>query len=219
MKSKSRFKRYLATGLLVWIPLGVTIFIIRLIVNATDKLILLLPAGYRPETVLGFEVPGLGIVIGLILLFVTGLVTSNFVGRRLVRLWERILDRIPVVRSIYSSAKQVAETIFSNRGQGFKTAVLIPFPQPGSWSVGFITNTELGELSARTGPNMVGVFVPCAPPTQGFSMVIARDELIELNMSVDEALKYVMSLGVVVPPWPPAGKESEPKVAARAARS
>ncbi|HET6655485.1 MAG TPA: DUF502 domain-containing protein, partial [Gammaproteobacteria bacterium] len=151
MKSRSRLKRYLATGLLVWIPIGVTIFVIRLVVQATDKLILLLPPPYRPEELLGFAIPGLGVVIGLLLLLLTGLVTSNIVGRRMVRLWEKLLDRIPVVRSIYSSAKQVAETMFSDSGKGFKTAVLAPFPQAGSWSVGFITNTELGELGARAG--------------------------------------------------------------------
>ncbi|HET8551642.1 MAG TPA: DUF502 domain-containing protein [Gammaproteobacteria bacterium] len=218
MKPGSRFKRYIATGLLVWIPLGVTIFVIRLVVQATDKLILLLPNAYRPETLLGFAIPGLGVVIGLLLLLLTGLIASNFVGRRLVRGWERLLNRIPFVRAIYSSAKQVAETIFSNKGQGFKTAVLAPFPQKGSWSVGFITSTELGELRAKTGPEMVGVFIPCAPPTQGFSIVVPRGDLIELNMTVDEALKYVMSLGVVVPPWPPVEKESKPKLAAAAER-
>lgn len=215
---KSRVKRYIVAGLLVWVPIGVTIFIIRMVVQATDKLILLLPEAYRPEALLGFAIPGLGVIIGLILLLLTGLVVSNFVGSRLVRFWERLLDRIPVVRSIYSSAKQVAETMFSDKGQGFKTAVLAPFPQAGSWSVGFITSTNVGELRAKAGPDMVGVFVPCAPPTQGFSMVVARDELIELEMSVDEALKYVMSLGVVVPPWPPANRESKPEVAATPAR-
>ncbi|HET6654751.1 MAG TPA: DUF502 domain-containing protein [Gammaproteobacteria bacterium] len=219
MKSPSRMKRYLATGLLVWIPIGVTIFVIRLVVQATDKLILLLPQPYRPEELLGFAIPGLGVVIGLLLLLLTGVITSNIVGRRMVRMWEKLLDRIPVVRSIYSSAKQVAETIFSNKGQGFKTAVLAPFPQAGSWSVGFITSTDMGELSAKAGPDMVGVFIPCAPPTQGFSMVVARSELIELDMSVDEALKYVMSLGVVIPPWPPVVKESKRQVATEATRS
>ncbi|HET7570623.1 MAG TPA: DUF502 domain-containing protein [Gammaproteobacteria bacterium] len=218
MKPTSRFKRYLVTGLLVWIPIGVTIFVIRLVVQATDKLILLLPAAYRPETLFGFAIPGLGVIIGLLLLLLTGLVASNFVGRWLVRLWEKLLDRIPVVRSIYSSAKQVAETIFSNKGQGFKTAVLAPFPEKGSWSVGFITSTDPGELRVKTGPEMVGVFIPCAPPTQGFSIVVPRGDLIELDMTVDEALKYVMSLGVVVPPWPPVTKESKHKLAAGAER-
>jgi uncharacterized membrane protein len=211
-------KRYLAAGLLVWIPLGVTIFIIRLVVQATDKLMLLLPSAWRPETTLGFAIPGLGVVIGLLLLLLTGVVASNFIGSRLVRLWERLMDRIPVVRSIYSSAKQVAETIFSNKGQGFKKAVLAPFPRVGSWSVGFITNTELGEINAKAGPEMVGVFIPSAPPTQGYSVVLPREDLIELEMSVDEALKYVISLGVVVPDWPPVSKASKRKVAATTSR-
>lgn len=203
MKLGARFKRYLLTGLLVWVPIGVTIFIIQLVVHATDKVTLLLPPDYRPETLLGFAIPGVGIIAGIVLLLLTGFVVSNFVGRWLVGVWERIISRIPVVRAIYSSVKQVSETLFSDKGTGFKTAVLAPFPKTGSWALGFITNTELGELQAKTGPNMVGVFLPAAPPTQGYSIIVAREELIELEMSVDEALKYVISLGVVVPPWPP----------------
>lgn len=214
--SKSRFKRYLITGLLVWIPLGVTILVIRLVVDATDKLILLLPKAYRPEALLGFEFHGLGIIIGLVLLLITGIVTSNVAGRWLVRMWETLLARIPLVRSIYSSAKQVAETIFSNKGQAFKNAVLVPFPYKGSWSVGFITNSGPGELRAKGGPDVVGVFIPCAPPTQGFSMLLPRAELIELEMSVDEALKYVMSLGVVVPEWPRKSLSKQPEKLAAA---
>jgi uncharacterized membrane protein len=211
---KSRLKRYLLTGLLVWVPVGVTILVIRLVVNATDKLILLLPDAYRPETLFGFHLHGLGIVIGLVLLLITGVITSNVAGRWLVRQWERILDRIPLVRSVYSSAKQVSETIFGNKGQAFKNAVLVPFPHRGSWAVGLVTNTDPGELRAKGGDDVVNVFIPNAPPTQGFNLLVPRGDLVELEMSVDEALKMVVSLGVIVPKWPTEPKPPEQVAAA-----
>jgi uncharacterized membrane protein len=198
-----RFKRYFVAGLLVLVPVGVTLFALRFLVNLMDRSLLLLPERIQPETLLGFKIPGLGILLGLIILLLTGMLAANFFGRKLVEIGERILDRIPVVRSIYSGSKQIAETMFSGKSDAFRRPVLIPYPHENSWALAFVTNTNLGEIQARTGKDVVGVYVPTTPnPTSGFNLMIPREQVIDLEMSVDEALRMIISLGVVVPVWP-----------------
>jgi uncharacterized membrane protein len=198
-------RRYLVAGLLVWIPLGVTVFILRVLIGLMDRTLLLIPAQYRPEEWLGFTVPGLGLLLTVLVLLVTGLLAANIVGRSMVGLWESLLDRIPVVRSVYSAAKNFAEIVFSDSGQSFKKVLLIEYPRKGVYSLAFQTATNLGEVQARTGEEMICTFVPTTPnPTSGYIIIVPKKDIIELDMEIDEALKMIISLGVVVPTW---GKE------------
>jgi uncharacterized membrane protein len=198
-----RLRRYFVAGILVLVPVGVTLFALRFLVNLMDRSLLLLPDRIQPETLLGFKIPGLGIVLTLLVLLLTGMLAANFFGRKLVEIGERILNRIPVVRSIYSGSKKIAETVFSGQSDAFRRPVLIPYPHENSWALAFVTNTSLGEIQARTGRDVVGVYVPTTPnPTSGFNLMIPRDQVIDLEMSVDEALRMIISLGVVVPTWP-----------------
>ena len=195
-------RRYLVAGLLVWIPLGVTVFILRVLIGLMDRTLLLIPAQYRPEEWLGFTVPGLGLLLTVLVLLVTGLLAANIVGRSMVGLWESLLDRIPVVRSVYSAAKNFAEIVFSDSGQSFKKVLLIEYPRKGIYSLAFQTATNLGEVQARMGEEMICTFVPTTPnPTSGYIIIVPKKDIIELDMEIDEALKMIISLGVVVPTW------------------
>ena len=195
-------RRYLVAGLLVWIPLGVTVFILRVLIALMDRTLLLIPEQYRPEEWLGFTVPGLGLLLTVLVLLVTGLLAANIVGRSMVGLWESLLDRIPVVRSVYSAAKNFAEIVFSDSGQSFKKVLLIEYPRKGIYSLAFQTATNLGEVQARTGEEMICTFVPTTPnPTSGYIIIVPKKDIIELDMEIDEALKMIISLGVVVPTW------------------
>lgn len=195
-----RLRRYLTAGLLVWVPLGVTILIIKFLVDLMDQTLLFLPEDYRPQRILGFHVPGLGVVLALTVVFVTGVVVANFFGRRLVHLGELIVARIPLVRSIYSSVKQLMETVFSNSGASFRKVVLVEYPRPGLWTVAFLTGEAQGEAQRKTGQDVVNIYVPTTPnPTSGFFLIARRKDLVELDMSVDEGLKMILSAGVVVP--------------------
>ena len=195
-------RRYLVAGLLVWIPLGVTVFILRVLIGLMDRTLLLIPAQYRPEEWLGFTVPGLGLILTLLVLLVTGLLAANIVGRSMVGLWESLLDRIPVVRSVYSAAKNFAEIVFSDSGQSFKKVLLIEYPRKGIYSLAFQTATNLGEVQARMGEEMICTFVPTTPnPTSGYIIIVPKKDIIELDMEIDEALKMIISLGVIVPTW------------------
>jgi uncharacterized membrane protein len=195
-------RRYLVAGLLVWIPLGVTVFILRVLIGLMDKTLLLIPEQYRPEEWLGFTIPGLGLILTLLVLLVTGLLAANIVGRSMVGLWESLLDRIPVVRSVYSAAKNFAEIVFSDSGQSFKKVLLIEYPRKGVYSLAFQTATNLGEVQGRTGEEMICTFVPTTPnPTSGYIIILPKKDIIELDMEIDEALKMIISLGVVVPTW------------------
>ncbi|MFB3124701.1 MAG: DUF502 domain-containing protein [Woeseiaceae bacterium] len=195
-------RRYLVAGLLVWIPLGVTVFILRVLIGLMDKTLLLIPAQYRPEEWLGFTVPGLGLLLTVLVLLVTGLLAANIVGRSMVGLWESLLDRIPVVRSVYSAAKNFAEIVFSDSGQSFKKVLLIEYPRKGIYSLAFQTATNLGEVQGRMGEQMVCTFVPTTPnPTSGYIIIVPKKDIIELDMEIDEALKMIISLGVIVPTW------------------
>ena len=193
-------RRYLVAGLLVWVPVGVTILIIKFLVDLMDQTLLLLPASVQPATLLGFRIPGLGIVLTAVVVLVTGMVVTNLFGRQLMRIGELILARIPVVRSIYSSVKQLTETLFSNSGQSFRKVVLVPYPHPGSWTMGFLTGVGSGEVRDRLGREVMNVFVPTTPnPTSGFFLIVPRQDVIELDMSVDDGLKMLLSVGVVQP--------------------
>lgn len=197
-----RIRRYLVAGILVWVPLGVTYLLLRFAVNVMDRTLLLLPLKYRPDEVLGFHIPGLGVILSVVVLLLTGLLAANFVGRAFVGGWESLLDRIPVVRAIYSGAKNFAEIVFSDSSQSFKKVLLIEYPRKGLYGLAFQTATDLGEVQARTGEEVVSCFVPTTPnPTSGFIIIVPKKDIIELDMEVDEALKMIISLGVVVPTW------------------
>lgn len=195
------FRRYLIAGLLVWVPLGITWFVIKFMIDLMDQTLLLLPPDFRPENLLGFRVPGLGVVLTIVILLVTGIVVANLVGRTLVRMGERLLARIPLVRSIYSGVKQVMETMFSDSGKSFRSVVLIEYPRKGIWTLAFLT----GERGTRESEDKIGsrvshIFVPTTPnPTSGFFLMVPTDDVMILEMSVDEGLKMIISAGVVLP--------------------
>lgn len=199
----NRFKKYLVTGLLIWVPVAVTFFVMRLLVNFVDQILLLIPSAFRPEALLGFRIPGLGIVLACAVLLATGMLFTNLLGRRLVTFSERQLGRVPFVGSIYRGSKQVTETLLSPGSKSFRKVALIRWPHHDSWVVAFVTGSSPGELRERTGQDLLCVFVPTTPnPTSGFIMLVPREDAIELQMSVDEAFRLVVSLGVVLPDWP-----------------
>ena len=197
-----RIRRYLVAGILVWVPLGVTSALVYVAVRFTDKTLVLIPQQYQPDNLLGFHIPGLGVILALIVLLVTGVLAANFVGRAFVGGWESLMERIPVVRAVYSAAKKFSEIVFSDSSQSFKKVLLIEYPRKGLYSLAFQTATELGEVQGRTGEEVVCCFVPTTPnPTSGLIIVVPKKDITVLDMDVDEALKMVISLGVVVPAW------------------
>ncbi len=205
-----KLRRYLVAGILVWVPLAVTFLLLRAAVGLMDRTLLLIPAAYRPEVVLqqlfGTEnpvyIPGLGVILTFVVLFLTGVLAANFVGRAFVGGWEALMDRIPVVRSVYSAAKNFAEIVFSDSSESFKRVLMIEYPRKGLYSLAFQTSTDLGEVQGRTGEDVVCCFVPTTPnPTSGFVIMVPRKDITVLDMDVDEALKMIISLGVVVPQW------------------
>jgi len=194
-------KKYFITGLLIWVPLGITAWVLTLIVRTMDQTLLLLPDAIQPKALLGFYIPGLGVIATLLVVFLTGLVTANIIGQRLLRFWEGILARIPVVKSVYYSVKQVSDTLFSSSGQAFRKALLVQYPREGIWIIAFQTGQPGGCIPGYLPGDYVSVFVPSTPnPTSGFFVMLPRKDIIELEMSVDEALKYIISMGVVAPP-------------------
>jgi uncharacterized membrane protein len=193
-------KRYIMAGLLVWVPLGITIWVILWLVGTLDQTLLLLPEHLRPEALFGFHVPGLGVVMSFAILLVTGVIAANFFGQRLIRTWEAILGRIPFVKSIYSSVKQVSDTVLSDQGTAFRKALLVEFPRPGCWTIAFLTGTPADSVSDHLRGDFVSIYVPTTPnPTGGYFVMVPRESTRELDMSVDEALKYIISMGVVAP--------------------
>ena len=193
-------KKYFITGLLIWIPLAITIWVLKLVVDVLDQSLLLLPAAFQTERWLGVHIPGLGAILTVLIVFVTGVFATNFFGAQLVELWHEILHRIPVVNSIYSSVKQISDTLFSSSGQAFRKALLVQWPQEGMWTIAFLTGTPGGGVANHLPPDSVSVYVPTTPnPTGGYFVIIARKNVIELDMSVDQALKYIISMGVVPP--------------------
>lgn len=194
------FKKYLITGLLIWVPLAVTLWVLQIIVTAMDTTLLLLPQSWQPRTMFGFDVPGLGLVLSVVVVLVTGILAHNFIGRQLVTWWEHLLSRIPIVRSIYSSVKQVSDTMLSPKGNAFRQAVLVEFPQRGHWAIGLVVGAPGPAITRDLGGDMLTVFVPTAPnPTSGYTILVPPEQIKELDITVDEALKFVISLGVVSP--------------------
>ncbi len=193
-------RRYLIAGLLVWLPLGVTVLVINALVGFMDQWLHLLPPRLQPDALLGFHIPGIGVVLSVLVVLVTGMLVANLFGRQLVAAWEGLLGRIPLVRTIYSAVKQLAETMFSSSGQSFRKVLLIEYPRKGCWTLAFQTGTGVGEAQRKTGREVVNVYVPTTPnPTSGFFLMLPRDEVVELEMSVDEGLKMIISMGAVVP--------------------
>lgn len=191
-------RSYLLAGLVVWLPILVTIMVVRFIVDLLDQSIALLPDAYQPEQLLGYHLPGVGVLLSLVLLFVTGLLATNFLGQRLVRWSESILERIPLVRSIYNASKQVIQAVFSSNSQAFRKVLLIEYPRKGMWSVAFQTGVVQADITKHVGTEMLSVFIPTTPnPTSGFLMMIPKADAIELSMSVDDAFKLIVSLGVM----------------------
>ena len=201
-------KKYFITGLLIWVPLAITAWVLSLIVRSMDQSLLLLPQAIHPEHVLGMYIPGLGALLTLLVVFLTGLVTTNIVGQKLVRFWEGVLARIPVVKSIYYSVKQVSDTLFSRNGVAFRKVLLVRYPHPEAWSVAFQTGHPARDVADMLPEEHVGIFIPTTPsPVNGFFFFVKRKDVIELDMDVDEALKYIVSMGVVAPPMRnPAGR-------------
>lgn len=193
-------RRYFIAGLLFWVPIWITLLILDFLAGILDKSLSLLPNKYQPDVLLGFHVPGLGILFTLIIIFVTGLMVTNYFGNKLLAIWEAMMARIPVVRSIYSSSKQVMQTIFKPGGQSFRKVVLIQFPHRDIWSIAFQTGQGFKDAENKLGEELLTVFVPTTPnPTAGFLMLAPKKDVIELDMSVEEAFKMIISLGVVIP--------------------
>ena len=195
-------KRYLITGVLVWLPIAVTIWVLTYIVNMGDRLIALIPSQWQPAKYIGFTFPGMGVLVAVVLLFITGILAANVLGRKILEGWDSLLGRIPVVKSIYSSVKKVSESLLSDNSRSFKTPVLVPFPQPDIWTIAFISGS-LPQAVANALPEQdeyVSVYVPTTPnPTGGYYIMVRRRDIRELDMSVDDALKYIISLGMVMP--------------------
>ena len=204
-------RRYLMAGLLVWVPLGVTLLIVAFLVDLMDQTLRLLPESLQPENILGFRIPGLGAVLTAVIVFVTGMIVTNLFGMQLFNIGERILQRIPLVRSIYASVKQVTESMFSS-GKSFRKVVLVEYPRKGMWSLAFQTGTGAEEVRDKTGRDVTNVFIPTTPnPISGFFLMVPREDVIELDMSVDDGLKMLLSVGVVVPE-PKKDKVTDPRV-------
>jgi len=193
-------KKYLITGLLIWIPLVITIWVLKVIFDALDQSLLLLPDEFRTESWLGMHIPGLGAILTVLVVFLSGVFATNFFGARLILLWHDVLHRIPVVNSIYSSVKQISDTLFSSSGEAFRKALLVQWPREGMWTIAFLTGTPGGDVAQHLPPDCVAVYVPTTPnPTSGYFVIVQRKDVIELDMSVDQALKYVISMGVAPP--------------------
>jgi uncharacterized membrane protein len=193
-------KRYLIAGLLVWAPLGITIWVINFLVSTLDQTLLVLPDALRPEALIGYRIPGLGVLLSFLILLVTGVFAANFFGQRLIKIWEAILGRIPFVKSIYSSVKQVSDTLLSDQGTAFRKALLVEFPRPGCWTIAFLTGAPADTVIDHLPGEHISVYVPTTPnPTGGYFVMVPKDSVRELEMSVDDALKYIISMGVVSP--------------------
>jgi len=198
---RSHFKRYLLAGLLLWTPIAITIWVITWVFDALDNV---LPVALRSEVLFGVHVPGFGVLVVLLFILITGFLAANLIGQKLVQVWEGVMRRIPLVRSIYSSVKQVSDTILSPNGQAFRQAVLVQYPRHGSWTIGFLTGTPSAEVATHLPADCVSIYMPTTPnPTSGFFLMVPRTEVVELSIGVDAALKYVVSMGTV-PPLPTA---------------
>lgn len=193
-------KRYFITGLLIWVPLGMTAWVLKFLIDTMDQSLLLLPDSLQPERLLGMNIPGIGTILTLLVVFITGLLTANIIGQKLVSFWEGVLWRIPVVKSIYWGIKQVSDTLFSSQGMAFRKALLVQYPREGSWTIAFMTGKPGGDVINHLKGEYISVYVPTTPnPTSGFFLMMPKSDVIELDMNVDTALKYIISMGVVSP--------------------
>ena len=193
-------RKWLFTGLLVIVPGVITAWVLTWIVSTLDQTLTILPGAWHPDRLLGFHIPGFGVLLTLAILLIVGAFASNFAGRKLVSLGDSLVTRIPVVRSIYSSVKQVSDTLFSESGNAFRTAVLVQWPREGVWTVAFVTGAPSGEVAAYLRDEFVSVYVPTTPnPTGGYFVMVRKSDCVELDMSVDAALRYIVSMGVVAP--------------------
>ena len=193
-------KKYLITGLLIWVPLVITVWVLSFLVDTLDQSLLLLPVSWQPRSWIGFHIPGLGVLMTLAVVLATGVFAANIIGQRLVQYWEGLLARIPIFKSLYFSVKQVSDTLFSSSGLAFRKALLVQYPRQGSWTIAFLTGQPGGDVVNHLKGDYVSVYVPTTPnPTGGYFVVVARKDVIELDMSVDAALKYIISMGVVPP--------------------
>lgn len=198
-------RKYFITGLLILVPLAITLWVLHAVISTMDQSLLLLPEQWRPEQLVGFKVLGIGTILTLVIVFVTGLLAQNFVGNMVLSAWEALLKRIPIVSSIYSSVKQVSDTLFSSTGNAFSKALLVQYPREGAWTIAFLTGTPGGDVAKHLIGDYISIYVPTTPnPTSGFFLMVPRADTIELDMSVDAALKYVVSMGVVAPDQIPA---------------
>jgi uncharacterized membrane protein len=197
-------RKYFITGLLILVPIAITAWVLNAVISTMDQSLLILPEQWQPRTLVGFDIPGLGTILTIAIVFVTGLLANNLIGNYFVRLWERLLHRIPVVSSLYGSVKQVSDTLFSSSGNAFRKAVLIPYPHAESYTIAFLTGTPGGDVKNHLQGDFVSVYVPTTPnPTSGFFLMMERSKVVELDMSVDAALKYIVSMGVVAPEHSP----------------
>jgi uncharacterized membrane protein len=193
-------RKYLIAGLLIWLPLAITLWVLDFIVTTMDRTLMVLPASLHPDQVLGVHIPGLGLVMSVIILLVTGALAANIIGARMFSWWESVLVKIPIVRPIYSSVKQVSDTLFASKGQSFRKVVLIEFPNRGQWTFGFIVGAPGPAIERETGGDLITVYVPTAPnPTSGYVLLVRPAEIRELDITVDDALKFHLSMGVVAP--------------------
>jgi len=200
MPKSALFKRYLIAGLLIWVPVMITIWVLSLLVGIMDQTLLLLPPEWRTESWLGMHIPGLGVVLTLVVVFATGALAANMIGQRMVSFWESMLQRIPVVNSLYTGVKQISDTLFKPGGQAFRKALLVEWPSPGTWTIAFLTGQPGGDVVNHLRGDYVSIYVPTTPnPTGGYFVMVPRSKVIELDMSVDEALKYIISMGVATP--------------------
>lgn len=196
----AKFRKWLFAGLLVLAPLGITVWVLEWVVSTLDQTLRILPASWQPDQWLGLHIPGLGVIFALAVVLAIGALTSNFIGNQLLSWWNALLHRIPVVRSIYSGVKQVSDTLFSEKGNAFRQAVLVQWPREGMWTIGFVTGVPGGDLLNHLRGEYLSVYVPTTPnPTGGYFVMIKASDCIVLDMNVDEALTYVISMGVIVP--------------------
>ena len=207
-------RKYFIAGLLVWLPLAATVIVIKLAIDLLDKTLLLLPPEWRPEALLGFSIPGFGVVLAVSLLIITGVLAANFFGRTLVKAWESLLGRIPLVRNIYTSVKQVSNTLFSADSISFRKVVLTEYPRKGIWSIGFLASDGLEVAKQIAGEELISVFIPTTPnPTSGYIVMIPTNNVTELDMSVEDGFKFIISMGVVVPENSAKDLENQTKLA------
>ncbi len=207
-------RKYFIAGLLVWLPLAATVIVIKLAIDLLDKTLLLLPPEWRPEALLGFSIPGFGVVMAVSLLIITGMLAANFFGRTLVKGWESLLGRIPLVRNIYTSVKQVSNTLLSADSMSFRKVVLTEYPRKGIWSIGFLASDGLEVAKQIAGEELISVFIPTTPnPTSGYIVMIPQQDVTELDISVEDGFKFIISMGVVVPETTAKDLENQTKLA------